>query len=51
MRRRRETIVMAIGVAIHAILPILPMIAMCVLQSLKMKMIRRRIKDAAGERV
>jgi hypothetical protein len=29
--------VMAMGVAMHAILPILPMIAMCVLQSPKMQ--------------
>jgi hypothetical protein len=51
MRRSSEAMVIAIGVAMHAILPILPMIAICVLRSLKMKRMIRGRKGcvAAGE--
>lgn len=35
MSRSKEHIVIAMGVAMHAILPILPMIAMCMSQSVK----------------
>lgn len=44
MRRSKEAIVIAIGVAMHAILPILPMIAVYISQSETIEVVKK-MKD------